>query len=145
MDLAGTDRRRALRALPVTLALAMLAVVVIAGLLPDTGAVSASSNCTYGKCPAASPFPIWSVSAAAAIVVLALIIALLLLRRNRRRPPPAAPDTGTTGPGAETTDGGTGTENPAAPTPDGDPTSNPSDSAGEFDGAPPSPGEVQGG
>jgi hypothetical protein len=123
----------------------MLAVVVIAGLLPDTGAVSASSNCTYGKCPAASPFPIWSVSAAAAIVVLALIIALLLLRRNRRRPPPAAPDTGTTGPGAATTGGATGTENPAAPTQPWEPTNTPSDSTGNFDGAPPSPDEVQGG
>ena len=65
----------------------MLAVVVLAGLLPDTGVVSASSNCTYGSCPASSSFPIWTVSAAVAIVVLALIVALLLLRRSRRRPP----------------------------------------------------------
>ena len=145
MDLAGTDRRRALRALPLTLALAMLAVVVIAGLLPDTGVVSATSNCTYGKCPAASPFPVWTVTAAAAIVVLALIVALLLLRRNRRRPPPAAPLAGTTGVEAETASGETGTESPTSPAQNWDAPSNPSDSAGDLDGAPPPPDEVQGG
>lgn len=67
----------------------MLAVVVLAGLLPNTGVVSASSNCTYGKCPASTSFPLWAVSAAAVIVVIALILALLLLRRSRRRPPSA--------------------------------------------------------
>jgi hypothetical protein len=76
-----------LRAVPLTLALAMLAVVVLAGLLPDTGVVSASSSCTYGKCPAAQPFPLWAVGASVGVVVLALILALLLLRRSRRRPP----------------------------------------------------------
>ena len=87
---SGDDRRRTLRAVPLTLALAMLAVVVLAGLLPDTGVVSASSNCTYGKCPAATPFPLWAVSAAVVVVVVALLLALLLLRRNRRRPPAAS-------------------------------------------------------
>jgi len=77
----------------------MLAVVVLAGLLPDTGVVSASSNCTYGKCPAATPFPLWAVSAAVVVVVLALILALLLLRRNRR-PPEAAPAEGEEAPPA---------------------------------------------
>jgi hypothetical protein len=72
----------------------MLAVVVLAGLLPNTGVVSASSNCTYGKCPAAAPFPIWAVSAAALVAVLALIVALLLLRRGRRPPSGTAPAEG---------------------------------------------------
>jgi len=67
----------------------MLGVVVLAGLLPDAGVVSASSNCTYGKCPASSPFPIWAVSAAVVVVLLAVILALLLLRRGRGRPPSA--------------------------------------------------------
>jgi hypothetical protein len=78
---------------PLTLALALLAVAVLAGILPNTGVVSATSNCTYGKCPAAAPFPLWAVGAAVLLVALALILALLLLRRRRRPPPslPAAP------------------------------------------------------
>lgn len=75
------------RGLPIALAVALLGVVVLAGLLPNTGVVSASSNCTYGSCPASSSFPIWEVSAAAIVAVLALIVGLLLLRRRRRRPP----------------------------------------------------------
>lgn len=75
-----------MRAVPLTLALAMLAVVVLAGLLPDTGVVNASSSCTYGKCPAAQPFPLWAVGASVAVVIVALILALLLLRRSRRPP-----------------------------------------------------------
>lgn len=85
--LTANSGGRAWRAVPLVLALAMLAVVVFAGLLPDTGVVSASSNCTYGKCPAAQPFPLWAVGASIAVVVIALILALLLLRRSRRRPP----------------------------------------------------------
>jgi hypothetical protein len=67
----------------------MLSIVILAGLVPVSGVVSASSNCTYGNCPASSPFPIWAVSAAVVVVLLALILALLMLRRSRRRPPPA--------------------------------------------------------
>lgn len=80
--------RRWSRAVPTGLAVAMLAVVVLAGLLPDTGAVAAASNCTYGSCPASQPFPIWAIGASVAAVLLALVIALLLLRRARRPPPP---------------------------------------------------------
>jgi hypothetical protein len=80
-----------LRLAPLSLALAMLSAVVLAGLVPVSGVVSASSNCTYGNCPASSPFPIWAVSAAVVVVLLALILALLMLRRSRRRPPAAAP------------------------------------------------------
>ncbi len=88
--MAGSSRAGSSRLLPLGLALGLLAVVVLAGLLPntDTGIVSAST-CTYGNCPSSSPFPLWAVSAAAVIVVLAIILALLLLRRGRRRPPPA--------------------------------------------------------
>ena len=95
--------RRAMRSIPLTLALAMLAIVVLAGLLPNSGVVSASSNCSYGKCPSSTPFPLWAVSTAAVIAVLAVIVALLLLRRRGRRPPqePAAA-------GGATAAGGTG-------------------------------------
>lgn len=84
--------RRAMRSIPLTLALAMLAIVVLAGLLPNSGVVSASSNCSYGKCPSSSPFPLWAVSTAAVIAVLAVIVALLLLRRRSGRRPPKEPD-----------------------------------------------------
>ncbi len=87
VTLAVHPRRRLWRAVPLGLALAMLGVVVLAGLLPDTGLVSASSNCSYGKCPSSSSFPLWAVSASVAVVLIAIILALLLLRRSRRRPP----------------------------------------------------------
>lgn len=106
--MARPDRRRVLRAVPLALALGMLAVVVLAGLLPDTGVVSASSNCSYSKCPASTPFPLWAVSAAVAVVVIALILALLLLRR-RRPPQAAAPPSGSEG------ESNAGEPNPAEP------------------------------
>ena len=99
--MAGTAPRRLWRAVPLTLALAMLGVVVLAGILPDTGVVNAASNCSYGKCPASQPFPLWAVSASVAVVIIALILALLLLRRSRRRPPtggPAGPTEGAENP-----------------------------------------------
>ncbi len=107
--------RRAMRSVPLTLALAMLAIVVLAGLLPNSGVVSASSNCSYGKCPASSPFPLWAVSTAAVIAVLAVIVALLLLRRRGGRRPPKEPDAaeGATAPGAageSWTEGATGSQ-----------------------------------
>jgi hypothetical protein len=88
----------------------MLAVVVLAGLLPDTGVVNASSSCTYGKCPAAQPFPLWAVGASIAVVVLALILALLLLRRSRRRPPTGGASTPATGEGTAAGEGATWSE-----------------------------------
>lgn len=98
--------RRAMRSIPLTLALAMLAIVVLAGLLPNSGVVSASSNCSYGKCPSSSPFPLWAVSTAAVIAVLAVIVALLLLRRRGGRQPPKEPD----GAAGDTTTAAGGTE-----------------------------------
>jgi len=88
----------------------MLAVVVLAGLLPDTGVVSATSNCTYGNCPSSTPFPLWAVSAAVVVVLIALILALLLLRRNRRRPPSGSSTPEGTAAGAGTQGGQTWTE-----------------------------------
>jgi protein-S-isoprenylcysteine O-methyltransferase Ste14 len=97
VSMAVERPRRAMRSIPLTLALAMLAIVVLAGLLPNTGVVSASSNCSYGKCPASSPFPLWAVSTAAVIAVLAVIVALLLLRRRGGRRPPQDGDAGAAG------------------------------------------------
>ncbi len=106
--MAREGRRNVWRAVPLTLALAMLAVVVLAGLLPDTGVVSASSSCTYGKCPAAQPLSLWVVSISVIVVILALIAALLLLRRNRRRPPASSDGTVEAGAGAGAVGGTTG-------------------------------------
>lgn len=92
------------RAIPLLLATAMLGVVVLAGLLPQSGIVSAASNCTYGQCPASHPFPTAVVAASVAVVLIALLLALLLLRRSRRRPPSGeTPESG--GAGAGTTAG----------------------------------------
>jgi uncharacterized membrane protein YgcG len=108
------SRKRTRRALPIVLALSMLAVVVAAGLLPATGVVSAASSCTYGSCPAAKPFPYWAVGASVAVVIVALIAALLLLRRSRRRPPAggSTPPAGSSGPTGES--GGYGGGSPGS-------------------------------
>jgi uncharacterized protein (TIGR03382 family) len=110
-------RRRAVRVVPLGLALALIAIVVLAGVLPGTGVVSASSSCTYGACPASSPFPYWAIGAAAAVVVVALVAALLLLRR--RKPPAGsdAPPQEGTSPDAEGTGPQTWNEPPASETP----------------------------
>jgi hypothetical protein len=92
--MSDENRRRKLRVVPLALALAMLSLVVVAGILPNTGVVSASSNCTYGTCPSspsAKPFPFWEVATAVVVVILAALLALLLLRR-RRRPPTDSPE-----------------------------------------------------
>jgi hypothetical protein len=85
-----TDRQRG-RMVPLSLALAMLAIIVAAGLTPNANAVQAQSNCTYSQCVASTPFPIWVVAGAVVAVVIALLAALLLLRRRRREPPPPPP------------------------------------------------------
>jgi MYXO-CTERM domain-containing protein len=112
----------------------MLAIVVAAGLTPETGVVRASTNCTYGTCPASTPFPVWAVATTVAVVLLALLLALLLLRR-RRRPPAAAPPPeweGPAGPGGPDAGAGAGTvgvgaavpawqESPPSPAPEAGP------------------------
>ena len=102
------DRRR--RAIvPLSLGLALLGVVVAAGLSPNSGIVTASSNCTYGQCVSSQSFPLWAISASIAAVVIALLLALLLIRR-RRRPgqPPSEWQGPGAGPGASTGPGGPG-------------------------------------
>jgi hypothetical protein len=74
---------------PAVLGAGLLALLVAAGLSPNTGAISASTNCgIYNNCPSSSPaFPWWIVAVVVLLVVAALIAALVLMRRRR---PPAA-------------------------------------------------------
>ena len=82
------ESSRARRIVPTALGLGMLAVIVVAGLSPNTGVVAAASNCTYGQCPSTSTsIPYWEIGTIIAIVVLVLIAALGLTMRRRRRPP----------------------------------------------------------
>jgi len=79
------------RIVPAVLGAAMLAVLIAAALSPNTGAVPAQSNCTYGQCPSSTtPFPWWIV-ALVVVIVVAAIIGLLLVMRGRRKKPPAQP------------------------------------------------------
>jgi hypothetical protein len=77
------------RIVPVVLGLAMLAVVVAAGLTPNTGVVQAATNTPYNQ-PSSSGVSPWVYLGIAAFVILAgLLLALFLMRR--RRPPSTAP------------------------------------------------------
>ncbi len=74
------------RIVPAALGTAMLAILVAAALSPNTGAIPAQSNCTYGTCPSSTtPFPWWIVALVVALVVVALVALLVVMRR--RRPP----------------------------------------------------------
>jgi hypothetical protein len=91
----------------------MLAVIIAAGLSPNTGAVPAQSNCQYNQCVGGTSIPWWVLGAIVVAVVAALLIALLLMRRRRR--PPAAPVRPYVAPGA----GPAGGAPAAAPAPTG--------------------------
>jgi len=64
----------------------MLAVVLAAGLFPNTGTVQAQSSCPYGGCSTPSSFPTWELVSILVLIAAAVIAAALLLMR-RRRPP----------------------------------------------------------
>jgi hypothetical protein len=110
------------RIVPIVLGVGMLAVVLAAALAPNTGAISAQSNCQYGTCPSSTtPFP-WWILGVIAVLVAAAIIALLLF--TRRRPPagaaatqvPPAASAGGAGPGGPTPPAGpTGEAGAASP------------------------------
>jgi hypothetical protein len=98
--MSKTARRRIV---PVSLGFAMLAVIVAAALVPNAGAIPASSSCQYNQCPHSSTTPAWEIASIGAIVVLGLLVGLFVLMR-RRRPPanesvPASAATGGAGPG----------------------------------------------
>ena len=84
-------RLRTRQFVPLSLGIVMLAVVLAAGLAPNTGAVPAQTNCTYGQCPAATtPFPWYLVAIAVLVVIVALLSVLFLMQRRRRPPAPSA-------------------------------------------------------
>jgi len=86
--MANRARRRPL--IPLVLGVAMLAVVVAAGLAPNTGLVQAQTNSPYSQ-PASSGVSPYLYLGAALIAIAAIILALLLLTRRRRPPPSTAP------------------------------------------------------
>lgn len=99
-----SESGRSRRIVPVALGVAMLAIVVAAGLSPNTGAVPAQGNCQYGQCVAGTGIQWWVLAAIVIVVVAALAAALVLLRRRRTPPrsamgvpPPAGPTPGATG------------------------------------------------
>ncbi|MGI0130334.1 MAG: hypothetical protein ACREEC_09335, partial [Thermoplasmata archaeon] len=77
---------RTSRAVPVALGVAMLAIIIAAGLFPNTGAVPAQSNSQYNQSPTNTGLSWWVFAIIAIVIVAALATALVLLRR--RRPPP---------------------------------------------------------
>jgi hypothetical protein len=83
--MSSSTRRRIV---PVSLGVAMLAVVIAAALVPNAGAVPATSNCPYSPCSTSpATVPAWEIASIGAIVVLGLLIGLFLVMRRRRRPP----------------------------------------------------------
>jgi hypothetical protein len=92
------------RVIPVALGVVLLAIVVAAGLSPNTGAVPAQGNCQYGQCVAGTGLQWWVLAAIVIIVVAALGAALFLMRRRRSPPrsgmappPPPGPTSGAMG------------------------------------------------
>lgn len=93
----------------------MLAVLILAGLFPNTSAVQAQTNCPYGGCTTTSSFPTWElVSILVVIAAAAIATALFLMRRRRQQPPAASVPAGQGGPPAGAAGG---LAAPAAPTP----------------------------
>jgi hypothetical protein len=82
-----TSTRFRSRIVPVALGLAMLAVVVAAGLSPNTGVVQAQTNTPYSQPSSSSISPYVYLGIAALVIVAGFLLALFLLRRRR---PPAA-------------------------------------------------------
>jgi hypothetical protein len=80
--------RRGSRIIPLTLGVAMLAVVLVAGLFPNAGTVQAQASCPYGGCTTSSSVPVWEYVSIFVIIAVGAIIALLFIMR-RRRPPRA--------------------------------------------------------
>ena len=66
----------------------MLAVVIAAAFVPNTGIVQAQSSTDYSHPSSSTVSPWVYLGIAAAVIVAGLLVALLLLSR-RRRPPPS--------------------------------------------------------
>ena len=70
----------------------MLAVVVAAGLFPNTGTVHAQSSCPYGGCSTpSSAIASWELVSILVLIAAIVVAAALVLMRRRRPPAPAGP------------------------------------------------------
>jgi hypothetical protein len=100
------------------LGIAMLAVVLAAGLFPNAGTVQAQSSCPYGGCSTSSSVPVWEYVSIFVIIAVGAIIALLFIMRRRRPPRPtgAAPAAASGGGPAPLTPWAEGPETPPGPT-----------------------------
>jgi hypothetical protein len=107
------------RLIPASLGVAMLVVVILAALAPNTGTVRADTTCQYGNCATTTPTPIWAYIAVVAIILVAAILAaLLILRQRRKRPPAAAAPWAETEAGAGGAGIAAGVEGPYGPEPE---------------------------
>ncbi len=104
---------RSARIVPIALGVAMVAVIVAAGLAPNTGAVPAQGNCEYGSCVAGTGLQWWVLAAIVILVVACLAAALILLRRRRPPPGPLHAPPAVTGPSP----GAVGSVTPPPPPP----------------------------
>jgi len=85
---SSVSERKGSRIVPLALGIAMLAVVLTAGLFPNAGTVQAQSSCPYGGCTTSSSVPVWEYVSILVVIAVAAILALLFIMR-RRRPPRA--------------------------------------------------------
>lgn len=105
------------RAAPLLAGIAVLAILVTAGLLPNTGAFPASASCPYNNCSTPSTStatPLWLWAVLGVLVVAALVLAVFLLRRPRS-PPSSGPVTAWSGESPEAGAAAVGPEGPAGP------------------------------
>jgi hypothetical protein len=72
-------------AIPLALSVAMVLIVVAAGLVPNTGVVAAQSNCQYASCstPANSTTPVTWYVALGVLALIAVVLGIILLMRRR--------------------------------------------------------------
>lgn len=105
--------RRTSRIVPIALGIAMLGVVLAAGLFPNAGTVSAQSSCPYGNCQSnSSAIPTWELVSILVVIAAGAIAAALFLMRRRRSPPTQPVQAWKGGPPA-----GAGSAAPTGPTP----------------------------
>jgi len=81
------------RVIPAVIGTLLLGVIVLAGVLPNTGTVQAQSSCPYGNCTTSAAVPAWEIVSILAAIAAVVIAAALVVMRRRRTPragPPAA-------------------------------------------------------
>ena len=81
------------RVIPAVVGTLLLGVIVLAGLLPNTGTVQAQSSCPYGGCTTSAAIPAWEIASILALLAAVVVAAALVVLRRRHTPragPPAA-------------------------------------------------------